>query len=134
VLFRSINENKETLDTTGKYAIFRGLLIFPFIYGFIRFIGALILVPITNPSEIGLFPKLLYYADFVNLFILGFAFVFMLLRKKLYPILMVLFYAMNAIFLIIYYFKGFPADIFQIFMSLVFIVYLVSSKRVKQTF
>lgn len=124
----------EVLDTEGKWAIFRGLLIFPFLYGAIRFVGALILVPITNPSEIDLFPKLLYYADFASIFILGFAFVFMFLRKKLYPVFMILFYAMNAGFLIIYYFKGFPADLFQIFMSVIMIVYLVFSKRVKQTF
>jgi len=122
------------LKTNHWYGPFVGWLIIPIIVAFLDLLGAIIMVIFLNPSEINGTDLLIYYADVVVLPILIVTFIMMFLRKRFFTYLIIVYFAISAIFTIIFYRYGMKLDVFQLVMSIVWIIYFIRSERVKATF
>jgi len=130
----SETNNDSNFDTSQWYAIFAGWLFVPIIIAFMRLLGAIIMVIFVNPSQITGLELTIYYGDLISLPILIPTFIMLFLRKRWFPILIIIYFVTNAILTVTYYIKGHNLDVFQLVMSLIWIVYFIRSKRVKATF
>jgi len=130
----SVRDNEPEFDTSQWYAPFYGWLIFPALFSFFIFLGALIMVIFVRPSDLEGFELAIYSMDVFNLIFLSIAYFFWFRRKKLFPYLMVIFFGIMSIWFIIMYIYNMPFNYLNLIMSVVWIFYFLRSKRVKQTF
>src|SRR5699024_992952 len=115
-------------------AIFHGFLIIPFLIAVMQFIGAIVMVLVANPKVLEGFDQVIYYADAVRIPLLGLAFIAMVKRTHWYRWYMLIFFWGNGFYLSLFYCNDLPTDVFQIVMSVVFVIYFLLSKRVEATF
>ena len=127
-------QNKKTFDTEHPYAIFSGWLVLPAIYTLFTLLGAFIMLIFVNPFILEGFDFYIYLLDVIFIPILLIIYYFWFKRKSALPRLMIFFFFLNAVKEIIYYAGNVGISIFDIGMSLVWIIYFIRSKRVKETF
>jgi|SRR5690625_919403 len=130
----TVTNNETTFATNQWYAIFAGWLIVPIILAFMDFLGAIIMVALIHPSHITGTDLIIYYGDLIKLPLLILTFIMLFLRKRLFPIIINIYFAFAAIVTLILYQNGLELDVFQLAVSFVWIVYFIRSERVKATF
>lgn len=121
-------------ETHHWYAIFSGWLIIPAIVTLFALTGAIIMVIFVNPAELEGFDLIIYWVDACTLPLLLAIFYTWFTRKRFFPILIIIFFAINALFGITFFIAGHGIDFVSLAMSIVWIVYFIRSKRVKATF
>jgi|SRR5690625_1573087 len=127
------NPDKE-FDTSQWYAIFSGWLIVPILVSFMGFLGALIMLIFVNPKDISGIDLAIYYGDISILPVLLAAFIFMFMRKRYFPYLMIAYFLITGTLSIVYYMNGLDLNVINVFMAVVWIGYFIRSERVKVTF
>jgi len=55
-------------------------------------------------------------------------------RKKILPILMIFYFIINAAWNLSFLANGYDLDIFNLAMSIIWVIYFIRSRRVKATF
>lgn len=130
----SVRDNKPKFDTSLWYAPFNGWLIVPALMTLLLFIGAIIMVVFVRPSELNGFDLAIYWMDVFNLVYLFITYLFWISRKKVLPILMIIFFIVMSIWIIIMYTYNEAANYFNLVASIIWILYFIRSERVKQTF
>src|SRR5699024_2503092 len=130
----SVRDNKPKFDTSLWYAPFNGWLIVPALMTLLLFIGAIIMVVFVRPSELNGFDRAIYWMDVFNLVYLFITYLFWIARKKVLPILMIIFFIFMCILIIVMYTYNEVANYFNLVASIIWILYFIGSDRVKQTF
>ena len=130
----SVRDNKPKFDTSLWYAPFNGWLIVPALMTLLLFIGAIIMVVFVRPSELNGFDLAIYWMDVFNLVYLFITYLFWIARKKVLPILMIIFFIVMSIWIIVMYTYNEAANYFNLVASIIWILYFIRSERVKQTF
>jgi len=130
----SVRDNKPKFDTSLWYAPFNGWLIVPALMTLLLFIGAIIMVIFVRPSELNGFDLAIYWMDVFNLVYLFITYLCWIARKKILPILMIIFFAILSIWIIVMYKHNDAANYFNLVASIIWILYFIRSERVKQTF
>ena len=130
----SVRDNKPKFDTSLWYAPFNGWLIVPALMTLLLFIGAIIMVVFVHPSELNGFDLAIYWMDVFNLVYLFITYLFWIARKKILPVLMIVFFVVMSIWIIVMYTQNEAANLFNLVASIIWILYFVRSERVKQTF
>src|SRR5699024_4380826 len=134
VMRGSVRDNKPKFDTSLWYAPFNGWLIVPALMTLLLFIGAIIMVVFVHPSELNGFDLAIYWMDVFNLVYLFITYLFWIVRKKILPVLMIVFFVVMSIWIIVMYTQNEAANLFNLVASIIWILYFVRSERVKQTF
>lgn len=131
---KEMKTNNTQFSNNLKYDIISGWLIIPAIHTVISLLGSLLIILIANPSTLDQSGTITYIGSAVMVIYLGFTMYAWVKKKKYLPILMMLFYAAQAVQNFMFYLEGFPAELFYMLVSVVLIVYFIRSKRVKATF
>src|SRR5699024_315651 len=130
----SVRDNKPKFDTSLWYAPFNGWLIVPALMTLLLFIGAIIMVVFVRPSDLNGFDRAIFWMDVINLVYLFITYLFLIARKKVLPILMIIFFIVMSIWIIVMYTYNEAANYFNLVASIIWILYFIRSERVKQTF
>lgn len=128
------NNNEQNFETDHWYAIFSGWLIFPALVAFFALIGSAIMVIFVNPAELSGFDLMIYWVDAISLPLLLIIFYTWFTRKRIMPILIIIFFIINVLFNLSYFIAGYGIDMVNLAVSIIWIVYFIRSKRVKVTF
>src|SRR5690625_2040085 len=104
------SNNELNVDTSQWYAIFSGWLIVPNIVAIIDFLGAIIMVTFVQPSQFSGTEILIYYGDVIRLPLLFLIFFMLFKRKRLFPTLMIIYFALNIVLIITFYLNDLPLD------------------------
>lgn len=130
------SEKKEPLifDTSSPWAPLQGFLIIPFLAIILTFIGSIIMVTFQNPSELSGFDLFIYWTDAFYIPLLLIIFFTWYKRKKILPFLMMFYFIISAAWNFSFLINGFDLDVFNLAMSIIWFIYFIRSKRVKQTF
>lgn len=128
------NNNEQNFEADHWYAIFSGWLIFPALVAFFALIGSAIMVIFVNPAELSGFDLMIYWVDAISLPLLLIIFYTWFTRKRIMPILIIIFFIINVLFNLSYFIAGYGIDMVNLAVSIIWIVYFIRSKRVKATF
>lgn len=131
---KNTTNNEPVLETNHPYAIISGWLIIPAIATVLTFIGSIIMVTFRKPSQLEGFDLFIYYTDLLFVPFLIVVFYTWIKRKKILPILMIVFFLLNAAWNLVYLANGYNIDLLNLGMSIIWIIYFIKSKRVKATF
>lgn len=124
----------QQFETDHWYAIFAGWLIIPAINTLFALTGAIIMVTFVNPAELKGFDLVIYCFDAISIPLLIVTIFTWIKRKRIFPKLIIVFFALMAIFNIAYIANGYGVNVISLTMSVVWIVYFIRSKRVAETF
>lgn len=131
---KSRQQGYVTFNTEPWYAIFSGFLILPFISTILSFLGAIIMVTNVNPRTLDGFDAAFYWLDAVSLPLLVIIYLLWWMRKRYFPYVIMVFFAIHATIYIVLLITDELNDFFSIVMNIVWMIYFLRSKRVKATF
>lgn len=130
----AVRDTTRKFDTSPWYAPFYGWLIIPTMMSLLTFIGAMIMVVFVRPSDLAGFDRAIYFMDVFNLIYLFITYLFWIFRKKVLPVLMIVFFIIMSIWHIVMYSFDVPINYINFVISIIWIFYFARSERVKQTF
>lgn len=130
----SLKNKDQTFQTDHPLAFVSGWLIVPAVATLLTFLGSIIMVTFQKPSTLKGFDLFIYYTDLFYIPFLLIVFYMWIRRKKALPILMIIYFLISAAWNITFLAYGFAADVFNLGMSLIWIIYFLKSERVKATF
>lgn len=126
------NQQEPQFNTDFKYAIVAGWLIIPAIHVLFAVFGSILILVITNPVELEGVGLATYIFSLVLLLFSGYTIYAWVKRKRILPMLMIIFYIAQVGE------SSILSDIgeqpFFIVVCIIFIGYFIRSKRVKATF
>src|SRR5699024_4697826 len=111
--------------------------VFHLLYLFITlllFIESIMMFFFVRASVLNGFDLAVYGMDGFNLVYLFITYLLWIARKKILPILMIIFFIVMSIWIIVMYTYNEAADYFNLVASIIWILYFIRSERVKQTF
>lgn len=127
-------KDEPNFNTDSTYAIVSGWLILPAIHVFVSAFGSVLILFMANPAELDQVGLTTYIFSAVMLLFTAFVIYSWIKRKRFVPILMIIFYLVQAAESLLVYVSGYTEEMFYLLVSVVLIVYFVRSKRVKATF
>lgn len=127
-------ENKIEVVNDSKYNFISGWLVIPAIHVIITLIGSLVIVLIANPSELDQTGTITYIYSAISVIYLAITAYAWFKRKRFLPILMMVFYAFQAILSLFSFLDGYTLELFYMLINVVLIIYFIRSKRVKKAF
>lgn len=126
------NQQEPQFNTDFKYAIVAGWLIIPAIHVLFAVFGSILILVIANPVELEGVGLATYIFSLVLLLFSGYTIYAWVKRKRILPMLMIIFYIAQVGE------SSILSDIgeqpFFIVVCIIFIGYFIRSKRVKATF
>src|SRR5699024_8872387 len=128
------NNNEQNFETDHWYAIFSGWLIFPALVAFFALIGSAIMGIFVNPAELSGFDLMIYWVDAISLPLSLIIFYTWFTRKRIMPILIILFCIIDVLCGLSYCIAVQVVDIVNLAVRIIWIVYFIRSKRVAATF
>lgn len=131
---KNTTQEEASFNTDYKYAIVAGWLILPAIHVIVSTIGSLLIITMGNPADLNKVGLITYIFSVIFLPFLAFIIYSWFKRKRFLPILMMVFYTIQAIESLFVYVSGYTEEMFYSFISIILIVYFIRSKRVKATF
>jgi len=131
---KNIKQDEVDFNTDFKYAIVAGWLILPAIHVLVSMLGSIVILFMANPAELDQTGLTTYISSAVMLLFVIFVTYSWFKRKRFVPILMIIFYMVQAVESLLVYVSGYTEEMFYLLVSIVLIVYFVRSKRVKATF
>src|SRR5699024_3336476 len=118
----SVRDNKPKFDTSLWYAPFNGCLIVPSLMSLLFFIWSIIMVVFVRTYELNGFDGAIYWMDVFNLVYLFITYLFWIARKKVLPILMIIFFIVMSIWIIVMYTYNEAANYFNLVASIIWIL------------
>ncbi|MBU5467312.1 DUF2569 domain-containing protein [Virgibacillus sp. MSJ-26] len=131
---KNIKQDEPNFNTDSKYAIVSGWLILPAIHVFVSTFGSVLILLMANPVELDQVGLTTYIFSAVMLLFTAVVIYSWIKRKRFVPILMIIFYLVQAAESLLVYISGYAEEMFYLLVSVVLIVYFIRSKRVKATF
>src|SRR5699024_6489097 len=125
---KSSIQTEENFNTEHKYAIVSGWLILPAIFTLFTFLGSLIMLFFVNPMALSGFDVYIYLMDIILLPLLIVIYYVWWKQKHVLPKLMIVFFAIYALWEIFYYIGGVSINFFNIAVSIVWVIYFIKSK------
>jgi len=133
-LAQSNQNGTKRFDTSGSYAWIGGFLILPALATVVMFISSVLIVMISNPSTLGGLNLIMYVLSVLLIPYIIFIFYNWVKRKLLLPLLMVIFFSIQAAISIGYMVLGLENEFINVFLNLIWAIYFIRSIRVKETF
>src|SRR5699024_2422632 len=128
------SKQQQTFDTESPYAAVSGWLALAAAYSLFIHLSALIMIIFVNPAQLSGFDIIIYLLDIIFLPILRTTAYFSWNRKRIFPYLMIVMFIMIGINEFVYLIRYASPNYFNIAATIVWIIYLFRSERVKQTF
>lgn len=129
------NENKQqTFNTNHPFAFISGFLILPAVSAIIFFILSIIIVMSATPTQLEGFNLIAYFIHLLFIPYLIISFYYWFKRKRFVPILMAIFFFIQAIWSVGYMIYGVENEFINVAMNTIWFVYFLRSNRVKATF
>jgi len=126
--------DKITFDTSSPLAPIQGFLIIPFIAIILTFLGSVVMALFQNPAKLDGFDLFIYWTDVFYIPLVLVIFYTWFKRKKALPFLMIIYFIINAAWNLSFLANGYDLDIFNLAMSIIWVLYFIRSRRVKATF
>lgn len=123
-----------TFETSSPWAPIQGFLIIPFLAIILTFLGSIVMAVFQNPAKLEGFDLFIYWTDVFYIPLLLIIFFVWFKRKKILPILMIFYFVINAAWNLSFLANGYDLDIFNLAMSIIWVIYFIRSRRVKATF
>jgi len=128
------DQNNHEFNTDFKYAIVAGWLIIPAINVLFSFLGFGVIVFFVNPLQLEGVELATYIFSLVSLLFLVYVIYMWINRKRILPILMIIFYVLISAENLIYLISGYGEEFLSVIVNIIWIAYFIRSKRVKATF
>lgn len=131
-----MGETIEKIDfkTDHPFAFIFGWLAVPAIASLLTFLGSILMVTFQSPSDLAGFDLFIYWTDFAFIPFLLLTYYMWIKRKRILPLLMILYFVFNAAWNVSHLAAGYTIDVLNLFMSFIWIAYFIKSRRVKVTF
>ncbi|HLR52470.1 MAG TPA: DUF2569 family protein [Candidatus Avamphibacillus sp.] len=128
------DQNNHEFNTDFKYAIVAGWLIIPAINVLFSFLGFGVIVFFVNPLQLEGVELATYIFSLISLLFLVYIIYMWINRKRILPILMIIFYVLISAENLIYLISGYGEEFLSVIVNIIWIAYFIRSKRVKATF
>lgn len=127
-------QKNQAFNTDFKYAIVSGWLIIPAIHALFTMLGSILIVFLGQPQNLEGAGLVTYIFSLVMILYLAFTAYAWIKRKRVLPLLMIVFYSLQTLESFTFVIAGFAEEYFYLLVNVIFIVYFIRSKRVKATF
>lgn len=126
--------DRQAFDTSHPFAFLSGFLILPALSGLVFFILSVFIVMATNPTQLEGYHLMTYFAHALFIPYLIISFYYWVKRKRFVPILMSIFFLIQALWSVGYMIYGVENEFMNVAVNTVWFIYFIRSKRVKATF
>lgn len=127
-------QKNQAFNTEFKYATVAGWLIIPTIHVLFTMLGSILIIFLGQPQNLEGAGLVTYIFSLVTVLYLGFTAYAWIKRKRVLPLLMIIFYSLQTLESFTFVIAGYGEEYFYLLVNVIFIVYFIRSKRVKATF